>query len=245
MDAPPEHGQPGPQHGQPGTEHGQPGTEHGQPGTEHGQPGTEHRQRRQKDPEPEREDLTQLLARMRAGEADAREQLYGRSFEQLRRYAQRLLGHQNGHTLQPTALVGEAWLRLANGKMAPEAWQDRRHFIGSLARAMRSVVVDHERRRRTLRREPPGSRIDLDEAHAQYQERAEDLVGLDEALEELGKTEPALVKIVELRFFLGLTVNETAALLGVTRRTVERRFERARSLLYRGLSERASLPTDA
>lgn len=178
------------------------------------------------------DDLTLLLDRMRVGDSAARNELYLSSFERLRQYARRLLGNANGHTLQPTAIVGEAWLRLSQGTDLAESWVDRRHFFGTLARAMRSVVIDHERGRRTLRREPLGRRVELDDIHGQFQERAEDLIALDEALSDLGQHDRDLEEVVDLRFFLACTIEETGRLLGVSRRTVERRFAEARRWLY-------------
>ncbi len=143
---------------------------------------------------------------------------------------------QNGHTMQPTALIGEAWLRLTESKATPQSFEDRRHFLATVARTMRWIVVDQERARRTLRREVPGERVELDGVHVEYQDRAEDLIALDEALQELGRVKPELEEVVELRFFLGCTIGETAEVLGVSRKTVERRFSDARDWLYDRLS---------
>lgn len=196
------------------------------------------------EPEPESEPaptlgfegLTTLLARMREGDAGARNELFARAYERLRCYAHRLMPGQNGHTLQPTALIGEAWLRLTESKETPQSFEDRRHFIATVARTMRWVVVDQERARRTLRREVPGERIELDGVHVEYQDRAEDLIALDDALQELGRVKPELEEVVELRFFLGYSIGETAEVLGVSRKTVERRFNDARDWLYGRLS---------
>jgi RNA polymerase sigma-70 factor (ECF subfamily) len=180
--------------------------------------------------------LTTLLARLRAGDEGARNELFACTFERLRRYAHRLMPGHNGHTLQPTALIGEAWLRLTESKETPAEFTDRRHFLATVARTMRWVVVDQERARRTLRREAPGERVELDGIQAEFQDRAEDLLALDEALKELGRSAHDLEEVVELRFFLGCTIGETAAVLGVSRKTVERRFADARDWLYRRMS---------
>jgi RNA polymerase sigma-70 factor (ECF subfamily) len=182
------------------------------------------------------EGLTTLLEQLRAGDQGARNELFSRAFERLRRYAHRLMPGQNGYTMQPTALIGEAWLRLTESKETPASFEDRRHFLATVARTMRWVVVDQERARRTLRREAPGERVELDGVHVEFQDRAEDLVALDEALLALGRAEPELVEVVELRFFLGCTIGETAEVLGVSRKTVERRFGDARDWLYGRLS---------
>jgi RNA polymerase sigma factor (TIGR02999 family) len=190
-----------------------------------------------KDPDPtiDLEGLTTLLARLRAGEHGARDELFTRVFERLRCYAHRLMPGQNGHTLQPTALIGEAWLRLTESEETPASFEDRRHFLATVARTMRWVVVDQERARRALRRQAPGERVELDSVCAEFQDHAEDLLALDEALKQLGQDEPELEEVVELRFFLGCTIGETAEVLGVSRKTVERRFADARSWLYRQL----------
>lgn len=182
------------------------------------------------------EELTTLLARLRAGDDGARNELFAATFERLRRYAHRIMPGQNGHTLQPTALIGEAWLRLTESSETPAQFEDRRHFFATVARTMRWVVVDRERARRTLRREAPGERVELDGVQAEFQDRAEDLLALDDALEELGRTYPELEEVVELRFFLGCTIGETAEVLDVSPKTVDRRFAEARDWLYRRLS---------
>lgn len=187
------------------------------------------------DPTIDFEGLTTLLVRLKGGDHGARNELFSRAFERLRRYAHRLMPGQNGHTMQPTALIGEAWLRLTESPEAPASFEDRRHFLATVARTMRWVVVDQERARRTLRREVPGERVDLAGVHAEFQDRAEDLLALDEGLQELGRAEPELEEVVELRFFLGCTIGETAEVLGVSRKTVERRFSDARTWLYRRL----------
>ena len=145
---------------------------------------------------------------------------------------------QDGHTLPPTALVAEAWLRLSKGGSEAEAFDDRTHFFAAVARAMRCVIIDHERQRRTVARDLPGERVPVEELQAmltRYQERAEDLLALDEALSELGGTEPELEQVVELRFFLGCTTAEIAALIGRSEATVRRRFDEARRRLYERL----------
>jgi RNA polymerase sigma factor (TIGR02999 family) len=182
------------------------------------------------------EGLTTLLERLREGDEGARNELFSRAFDRLRRYAHRIMPGQNGRTLQPTALIGEAWLRLTESPETPASFEDRRHFLATVARTMRWVVVDQERARRTLRREAPGERVDLDGVPSDYQERAEDLIALDVALKALGREEPELEEVVELRFFLGCTIGETAQVLGVSRKTIERRFADAREWLFRRMN---------
>lgn len=187
------------------------------------------------------EGLTTLLAALRAGANGARDELYERTFERLRRYASRLLSGHTGSTLQPTALIGEAWLRLTKDGTKQEVWADQRHYFGTLAKTMRCVVIDHERARRSQRREANGERVDLesidavDGVHGRYQEHAEDLLALDEALALLGRERAELEEVVELRFFLGCSIGESARILSVSESTVTRRFEDARRWLYRRL----------
>lgn len=176
--------------------------------------------------------VTALIERLRRGDVAAREELYAGAFEDLRRYAHRLLPGRGGDTLQPTALVGEAWLRVVAQGGGIEVWDDRKHFFGTLARAMRHVVIDHERARQASRRSPLGERVELEDVHAAYRERGHDLLALDEALEALARRAPELVEVVELRFFLGCSRRETASLQGVSERTVERRFAEAREWLF-------------
>ena len=141
-----------------------------------------------------------------------------------------------GHTLQPTALVNEAWMKLARG--APPAVEGREHFLAVAARAMRQVLVDHARRRQAQRRGNDPIRVTLADADGPRTRDvgAEDLLALDRALDELERDEPRLRQVVEYRYFAGLTDSEIAALLGVTRRTVLRDWVKARAWLNRALN---------
>ncbi len=161
----------------------------------------------------------------------------GEVYADLRRLAECYMSRQRrDHTLQPTALVHEAYLRL----LKQPAWssQDRALFLWTAARAMRSVLVDHARRRGAIKRQPGGDRVPLDDAVASYQRRAVDLVALDEVLEGLTKVDPLLTRIVDLRFFGGMTEGEIAASLDVTPRTVRRKWRLARQWLHAQLTEK-------
>lgn len=151
-------------------------------------------------------------------------------YAELQRVARGYLGGGSPHhTLQPTALVHEAYLRLASHP--PQAWADRQHFIASIARVMRQVLVNHALAKRTRKREAPGERVALDVAVDSYEHSAIDLVVLHEALETLERLDPRQARIVDLRFFGGLTVEAVADVLGVSARTVEREWRTARAWL--------------
>ncbi len=175
-------------------------------------------------------DITLLLRRMDAGDAAAQEVLYVTIQGQLRELANDFVRGQPAEaTLGTTALVNEAYLRLAGG---PEGeWKDRRHFFAVAAMAMRSVLVDHARRKRAAKRGGDMERVPLDGLAAPFEERAGDLLDLDEALDELAALHARVAKVVELRFFGGLTCAEAGKVLGVSTATVEREWEFARAWL--------------
>jgi RNA polymerase sigma factor (TIGR02999 family) len=163
-----------------------------------------------------------------SGDAD---ELFPRLYAELREIADRLLRNEVvGHTLQPTALVHEAWFKLA-GPGAPQP-VDRQHFLALAARAMRQVLVDHARRRRALKR--GGAAVDLAIADDRlgFAIPLDDLIAVDDALTRLGSQNPRLARVVELRFFAGLSEDETARGLGVTTRTVQRDWAKARAWLH-------------
>ena len=159
------------------------------------------------------------------------------AYDELRRLAHRFLSHQQpGQTLSPTALVHEAYLRLIRTDHLDEV--DPRPFFGLAARAMRSVLVDHARRRGRLKRGGGAHRVPLDDVVDLYQQRAMDLVALDEALSELAQVDADQARVVELRFFGGLTEAESARILGVSPRTVGRMWRGARAWLRRAMGEK-------
>ena len=151
-------------------------------------------------------------------------------YDELRRLAGGYLGRQApGHTLQPTALVHEAWLKLARPGHSP--WNSRTHFVAAAARTMRHVLVNHAAARGALKRGGAGHRLELDDALALYEGRCLDLLDLDRALGRLAELDPRQAEIVELRFVGGLSLDETAGYLGVSGRTVEREWRTARAWL--------------
>lgn len=179
-------------------------------------------------PSPQPDTVADLLARVGAGDSEAAARLFGLLYADLRQRAHAILRDKDA-TLQPTALVHEAWLRLMPGR-AP-AIADRGHFLRLGARAMRSVLVDHARARRTGKRGGDRNRVEFDEVCSIYEDRAVDLLALDEALRGLGELDPQLLQLVELRFFAGLEVDAVAEVLAVSRSTVERGWRTARAWL--------------
>ncbi len=178
---------------------------------------------------------TQLLRRLAAGDAGAGEALLPLVYAELRELAARAMADERtGHTLQPTALVNEAWLRLV-ASSAPPAVEDRAHFLRLCARAMRHVLVDHARARAAQKRAGSARRVPLDELLSSFEERRLDLLALHEALERLEAVDDALARLVDLRYFAGLTIEETAGALGSSTATVERDWRVARLWLRREL----------
>jgi RNA polymerase sigma factor (TIGR02999 family) len=139
-----------------------------------------------------------------------------------------------GHTLQTTALLDEAYLRLADN--TKPLWQNRTHFFAAAAQLMRRIMVDHARERQALKRGHGARKVRLDEAASVTERRSEELLALDDALERLAGQDPRKSQIVELRYFGGLTVKETAEFLKLSLRTVEREWNMAKAWLYRALS---------
>lgn len=177
-------------------------------------------------------EVTQLLQRLRAGDPEARERLFPLVYDELRQVAQRALRRERpDHTLRPTELVHEAYLKLAGGRGGE--WQDRAHFIGIAARAMRQILVDHARRRLAGKRGGGWERTTLEAIGAEQELPPEELLALDAALERLEQFEPRLRALVEYRFFGGLPDREIAELLGVSERTVNRDWTRARAWLHK------------
>ena len=180
-------------------------------------------------------DITQLLIDLRGGQASM-DRLLPIVYEELRRIARRQLGAERpDHTLSTTALVHEAYLRMADQTRL--GWQDRAHFFAASAQAMRRILVDYARRHRAEKRGGGRAQVTLDDAMAAAGERADQLVALDEALTRLAAMDPRLARVVECRFFAGLTEEETAEALGVTARTVRRDWVKAKGWLLAELKE--------
>jgi len=151
-------------------------------------------------------------------------------YEELRRMARRALdGEQTGHTLDTTALVHEAYLRLVDSARVP--WEDRSRFLAVAATAMRHILIDHARRRRAQKRGQAPIAVDLDKVQLSSDDSVEALVAIDDALTRLAALSPRLVQVVECRFFIGMTEEETAVALGITSRTVRRDWLKAKGWL--------------
>jgi RNA polymerase sigma factor (TIGR02999 family) len=176
------------------------------------------------------ERITQLLESVRQGDGAAADELLPIVYEELRRIAAGYLRRERReHTLQPTALVHEAYLRLVDQR--GQHWQNRAHFVGIAARMMRRILVDYARRRLAGKRAGEAVRVTLDESLDAPAERDADLVALDDALRELEAVDPQLSRVVELRYFGGLTTREAAEALGISTRTLEREWATARAWL--------------
>ena len=175
--------------------------------------------------------ITDLLIQIHHGSPEALDRLFPLVYEALRRIARRQLqGERPDHTLDTTGLVNETYLRLVDHDKLQ--WQDRGHFFALASRAMRQILVDYARRYRTLRRGGGVRPQELHDEDAATDERSETLLALDEALERLAAINPRLNQVVECRYFGGLTEQETAEALGVTTRTVQRDWAKARCWLY-------------
>lgn len=183
--------------------------------------------------------VTQLLVDWRNGDKAAFEQLLPVVYDELRRIARRYMSRENArHTLQTTALVNEAYLRLINQQNAD--WQNRAHFFAVAARVMRCLLVDHARARSYEKRGGAGAvQVSLNEELASQPELSLDVLALDEALERLAAVDARKSRIVELRFFGGLSVEETAEVLEVSAITVKREWLKAKAWLFRELNREA------
>ena len=181
------------------------------------------------------EPFTQLLNRMVAGDSAVASQLAPLLYGELHALAERMMREQNAaHTLQPTALIHEAWMKLVGA--SERTVESRAHFVGLAARAMRSVLVDHARRKKSDKRGGAAERVALDTSIAAFEERELDVLELDEALTSLTAMDAELGRIVELRFFAGMSNDETAAVLGVSAPTIVRRWRVARMWLWSELN---------
>ena len=185
---------------------------------------------------PSSHDITRLLLDWRDGDQAALDQLAPLIYDDLRRLAhRRLLGERAGHTLQTTALVNEAYLRLIDQREA--SWQNRAHFFAIAARLMRRILLDYARTRHYAKRAGVERQVALDEAAELSDERGAELIAVDEALTNLAAFDERKSHVVELRFFGGLTIEETAEALQISHATVEREWTTARAWLYRELSK--------
>lgn len=180
------------------------------------------------------QDVTQLLVRWGEGDSDALEQLTPIIYAELKKIAKRHMGRERaGHTLQTTALVNEAFVRLVDWKNAK--FENRAHFFGVSAQLMRRILVDFARKRPKAN-DGPAYKVSLIEAADVSNEQDPDIVALDEALTELSKLDPRKAQIVELKFFGGLSTEEIAHIIGVAEITILREWKKAKAWLYLNLS---------
>lgn len=181
-------------------------------------------------------EVTQLLIDWSSGDQAAFDKLVPLVYEELRRLAHHYMSRENaGHTLQTTALVNEAYLRLVDQNRV--RWQNRAHFFGIAAQMMRRILVDYARKRRYAKRGGEQLKVSLAEAGGLSDERAADIAALDEALKSLAEIDPQQSRVVELRFFGGLTIEETAEVLGLSRDMVNREWATAKAWLYQEMSK--------
>ena len=179
-------------------------------------------------------DVTQMLHDWSEGDRGAAERLMPLVYDELRKLARDYLRRERAdHTLQPTALVNEAYLKLVDQTRVN--WQNRSHFFGIAAQIMRRILVDHARSHAAEKRGGLRHKLSLDEANVLPAERALDLIELDDALRRLSEVFPRKGQVIELRFFGGLSVEETAHVLGVSDKTVMREWQSAKLWLYREL----------
>ena len=186
-------------------------------------------------PEPSPHEVTQLLAAWSAGDGSAIDKLLPLVADELHHLAHRYMGRERpDHTLQTTALVNEAYLKLIDQRVV--RWQNRAHFFGIAAEIMRRILIDHARRHLGAKR-GGGNTISLDDAPVVTEERAAELVALDDALTALATVDQRKARVVELRYFGGLSVEESAEVLGVSVDTVTRDWRRAKAFLRRELTK--------
>jgi RNA polymerase sigma factor (TIGR02999 family) len=178
-------------------------------------------------------EFTRILSAIQEGDPHAATQLLPIVYDELRQLAaQKLAQEAPGQTLQATALVHEAYLRLAGGPAVDQRWENRRHFFAAAAEAMRRVLLDRVRDRRRLKRGGGWRRLRLDQIDLPVEQLPDDLLALDDALEKLAQEDVVCAELVKFRFFAGLTLEEAAAALGIARRTADRYWAFARSWLY-------------
>ena len=181
--------------------------------------------------------VTELLLEWRQGDREALDRLTPLVYDELRRIAHRYVRlERQGHTLETTALVNEAYLRLAGQQQID--WENRAHFFAVTAQVMRHVLIDHARKRRYVKRGgPDAERVSLDAAAVMTYQRAAELVALSEALDELARLDERKARVVELRYFGGLSLEETADVLDVSVMTIRRDWRAAKAWLYRRMKD--------
>jgi RNA polymerase sigma factor (TIGR02999 family) len=180
-------------------------------------------------------DITRILTAIDEGDTRAVDELLPAVYQELRQLAARKLAREKpGQTLQPTALVHEAYLRLVGAE--GQSWKGRTHFFGAAAEAMRRILIENARRKGRLKRGAGRQRIDLDEVQMDIEDPSTDILALDEALAKLEATDKGKADLVKLRYFAGLSVEQAAEVLGISERTAKRYWAYARAWLYDEIS---------
>jgi RNA polymerase sigma factor (TIGR02999 family) len=182
-------------------------------------------------------EITVFLDSVTRGDAGASERLLPLVYEELRRLAaHKMAGEAHGHTLQATALVHEAWLRLAGSEH--QSWQNRAHFFAAAAEAMRRILVEHARRKQSLKRGSGSEHVELNESMLVLTAPPDELLAVHEALDKLALRDSAAAELVKLRYFIGMTMEEAAAVLSLSKRTAENLWTYARVWLHREIGGR-------
>ena len=181
-------------------------------------------------------EVTRILGSVAQGDPKAAEELLPLVYDELRRVAAaRMADRKPGHTLQPTALVHEAWLRLV-GQDSQTQFQGRTHFFAAAAEAMRHILIDRARRKQTLRHGGGQQRVEVDDLQIAAPAPDEELLAVDEALDRLARLDPAKAELVKLRYFVGMTMTEAATALGISEAAAKRRWALARAWLFHEIS---------
>lgn len=185
-------------------------------------------------------DVTRILAAIERGDVRAVDELFPLVYQELRQLAaQRMSRELPGQTLQATALVHEAYLRLVGAE--DQNWDGRTHFFSAAAEAMRRILIDNARRKKSLKHGGGRQRVDLDDGDIAVEAPSDNLVALDEALTKLAKKAPAVAELVKLRYFAGLTVEQVAEIQGISRRTAGSHWAYARAWLHREITKGGGL----
>jgi RNA polymerase sigma factor (TIGR02999 family) len=183
------------------------------------------------------QEITQLLMKWSQGDKSALDQLVPLVYPELRRLAKRHMNRENpGHTLQTSALINEAYLKLVDQQNVE--WQNRAHFFAVAAQLMRHILVDHARTRNYAKRGGGAPKVPLDEAAALTEQRAAELIALDDALRDLATLDERRSQIIELRFFGGLSLDETAEVINISPSTVQREWRAAKAWLHHTMTNR-------
>ena len=182
-------------------------------------------------------DVTRILTAIEAGETNATDQLLPLVYDELRKLAKsQLMNESSGNSLQPTALVHEAYLRIVDAEDA-NAWNSRSHFFGAAAQAMRRILIENARRKQRARHGGGRKRVDFENVDLTNPNDSRFLTALDQALDSLEEQHPQVAEVVKLRFFAGLSIEETADAIGVSVRTVNRHWAFAKAWLYKNLAD--------